>query len=261
MKYFLSTGAFVAAVVVMLIFASDRSLTAATKAIATSSNEPIKVLGINLKTSKASTIEGLELQVQNTSAKPIQYLLVHAVVPGAKSFVRVPLGFGNVPLPNSRAKMELLQPGAKITLAASLAVCESIANGLAEVGRAPSAEEIRATINVAIFSDRSAWANGELNYPDPDNPSAWISGAEVARRKSQGADVFGVKFSKASHKAESQSCFRYIGGHVEPCCGGLYVFTADFVSDPNGLVQPSPNPACCSFPDDCCEYLTSGDCP
>ncbi len=262
MKFFLSTSAFLAAVVLLLLLAPDRSLTAENHVIATSSSEPVKVLAVNLKTSKTNTIEGLELQVQNTSDRPIQYLVIHAEVPTAKDPIRVPLTFGNPPVPNSKAKMELLQPGARLTLTASKNVCERLATELASRKHVPSSKQIQTTINGVIFADRSAWTNGQMNYPDPENGWRWIAASELARKKRLEAEgLFGVKFSKADYKknANSRICFRSTGAELIPCCNGLFALSATFQEDLDGDEQPVTDEACCS-PGNCCEIDVSGPC-
>jgi hypothetical protein len=260
MKFFLSTSAFLAAVVLLLLAAPDRSLTAETNAIATSLSEPIKVLGVKLNTAKANTIEGLEIQVQNTSTRPIQYLVIHAEIPAGKFPVRVPVTFGNAPVPNTNAKVELLQPGAKTTLIASKSLCERLTKDLAATKLIPSSEKIQTTINVAIYADRSAWAEGEMNYPDPQNGFRWLSAAEIARTKTSPAEeILGVKLSKANHKSSTGGCFRRTGFQLQSCCDDLFLMTATFTGDPNGTVQPGPEEACCS-PGNCCEYNVSEPC-
>jgi hypothetical protein len=262
MKFFLSTGAFVAAVALLLLLAPDRSLTAETNAIATSSSEPVKVLAVKLNTAKANTIDGLEIQVQNTSTRPIQYLVIHAEVPAGKYPIRVPVTFGNAPVPSSKAKMELLQPGAKTTLIASKDLCERLTKDLAATKSIPSSEKIQTTINVAIYADRSAWAEGEMNYPDPQNGFRWISASEIARtKKSQAEKILGVKFSKTHHKTSSSnaSCFTRTGFELQPCCDGLFALTGIFMEDLEGTVQPAVDEACCS-PGNCCEILVSAPC-
>lgn len=261
MKFFLSTSAFVAAVVLLITLVPDRSLTAETNAIATSSNEPIKVLGVKLNTAKANTIESLEVQIQNTSTRPIQYVVVHAEIPAGKNPLRVPVKFGNAPVPNSKAKIELLQPGAMATLTASKNLCETVTKELAARGRVPAANEIQTMINAVVFADRTAWTNGQINYPDPENGWRWIAASELARRKSEAPDIFDVKFSKADYKKEenSRTCFRFAGSSLQACCDDLFVMSANFTGDPNGHVQPTTNEACCS-PGNCCEYDVSGPC-
>jgi hypothetical protein len=255
MNYFHSTSAFVAAVVLLLVFAPDRSLTAETNAIATSSNEPIKVLGVKLTTAKLKTIDKLEIEVQNTSTRPIQYLVIHAEIPAGKFPIRVPVAFGNAPVPNSNAKIELLQPGAQTTLIASKNLCDRLTKDLASIERIPSSDKIQTTINVAIYADRSAWADGQMNYPDPNNGWRWITASELARTKNMPADeILGVKFSKADYTAKSSKgdCFRRIGFQLQPCCNDLFVKIFTFLEDPDGNVQPVPEETCCS-PGNCCE--------
>lgn len=262
MKCFLSTGAFVASVVMLLIMAPGRWLTAETDAVATSANQPIEVLSVKLVSVKANTIDGLEIQIQNTSARPIQYLVIHAEIPGAKGPIRVPVKFGNAPVPTAKAKMELLQPGAKATLAASKDVCERITKDLAALRRVPSSKEIQVTINGAIFADRSAWANGQMNYPDPVNGFRWIAASELARKKSLKADdIFGANISKADYKLKpnSRTCFRLTGFQLQACCDDMFVMSATFVGDPNGNSQPVQDEACCS-PGNCCQVDTAGPC-
>ncbi len=262
MKCFLSTSAFVAAVVLLLVLAPDRSLTAETNAIATSVNEPIKVLGVKLTTAKPKTIDSLEIQVQNTSTRPIQYLVIHAEIPAAANApIRVPVTFGNAPVPNSLAKIELLQPGARTTLIASKNLCERLTKDLASIERIPSADKIQTMTNVTIYADRSAWADGQMNYPDPNNGWRWIAASELARTKNLQQEILGVKFSKANHKTASTNggCFRRTGFQLQACCNDLFVMTATFTGDPNGTVQPVVDEACCS-PGNCCEVLTSGPC-
>jgi len=260
MKFF-SISAFVASVVLLLVLAPSRSTTAENHAISTSSSEPVKVLAVNLKTSKANTIEGLELQVQNTSPRPIQYLVIHAEIPAGKNPIRVPVKFGNAPVPNSTAKIELLQPRATATLIASRNLCDRLTKDLAAMKRIPTSEGIQTTINAAIFADRSAWTNGEMTYPDPENGWRWIAATELARKKRLEAEnFFDVKFSKADYKTEnSQTCFRFTGSQLQACCDDMFVFSATFTGDPNGNVQPTANEACCS-PGNCCEYDVSGPC-
>ena len=92
MKRFLCTTAFMIALAMLFISGPGQSLTAETNAIA-SGNEPIKVLAVNLNAnSQANWLEGLELQIENTSGKTINYLLLHVDVAGTK--IRVPMKFG-----------------------------------------------------------------------------------------------------------------------------------------------------------------------
>ncbi|HKR14606.1 MAG TPA: hypothetical protein VJT15_21240 [Pyrinomonadaceae bacterium] len=256
MKCFLSTSAFVAAVVLLLVLAPDRSLTAETNAIPTSANEPIKVLGVKLTTAKPKTIDSLEVEVQNTSTQSIQYLVIHAEIPG-KFPIRVPVAFGSAPVPTSNAKIELLQPGAKTTLIASKNLCERLTKDLASLERIPASDKIQATINVAVYADRSAWADGEMHYPDPNSGWRWLAASELARTNdSQAEKILGVKFSKANYKAESSkgTCYRRSGFEFEPCCDNLLVKNFFFIADPNGNVQPVPEETCCS-PGNCCETV------
>lgn len=267
MKCFLSTGAFVTSVVMLLILAPGPSVTVETKAIATSSDEPIKVLDLKLKTStanKATRVDGLEMEIQNTSGKPIQYVVVHAVIPGSGSPLRIPLKFGHAPVPNARSgRVEILRPGAKVGLQAAKGLTDRITAQIAS-GRVPSSKDIEAKINIVIFEDKSAWAGGELLYPDLANRHRWNTATELARNSSVNGEVFGINYSKASYKASANTCYRFTHLTMFYCCddpnGPLYVANFNFTGDPNGRVQPNTVESCCPQGSGCCFHDESTGC-
>ncbi|HSK64183.1 MAG TPA: hypothetical protein VK893_10085 [Pyrinomonadaceae bacterium] len=250
MKRFLSTTAFVVSLAMLFILSPNQSLTAESNS---ATNQPIKVLGVKLNTEQATWLDTLELQIQNTSRKSIKYLLVHAELAGTTSgtFLRVPLIFGQAPGSKTRAA-ELLQPGARITLKPAKAVCDRMRNEIVASGRIPSPKDFKTSINVVFFEDTSAWKAGYLNYQDPNNSSKWIAVEDPARSM----------FQKAGYKpaASKQTCFRYTGFSLEFCCDSNFVANANFVSDPNGNVQPVEAEACCGS-GNCCFYTDIGFCP
>jgi hypothetical protein len=247
MKRFLSTTAFVVSLAMLFILSPNKSLTAESNS---ASNEPIKVLGVKLNADKATWLDSLELQIQNTSPKPIKYLLVHAELAGTS--LRVPVNFGQAPGAKTGAA-ELLQPGAKISLKPAKAVCDRMRDQIVASGRTPSSKDFKTSINVVFFEDQSAWKGGYLNYQDPKNPSRWIAAGEESTS---------VSFLKASYKPASnnQTCYRYAGFSLEYCCDSNYVANANFVNDPNGHVQPVEAEACCGS-GNCCFYIDIGTCP
>jgi hypothetical protein len=268
MKRLLCISAVVVAAAILLILAPNQSLTAETNTNA-SSGDPIKVLNVNLKTSGARpVVEGLEIQIQNTSAQPIQYLVVHAVFPGSKDPLRVPLKFGNAPVPNSGStKVELLQPGAKFNLRIGKGLCDRITREIAALGRVPSTTEIRTKINVVVFNDKTAWAAGETFLPDPNTPGLWNAASELARKSSSG-DSSGATYSKASYTSSTTDCFKIITGNMQYCCDDfddpsrpIFVWNFNFQGDPNGHFQPNQVQACCPQASGCCFYDEPIACP
>ena len=270
MKRFFSLSILVVSVAMLLTFGLDESLTANDPAIG-SANQPIKVLAVKFGTNpqpnnKSSWLEGLEVQIENVSTKPIQYLVMLVELPartGAGEFVKVPLAYGQASAVNSKSgKVESLQPGGKVNLRASTDACERIKEQLVASGLVPSAKEIRPNLHLAIFEDRTAWMAGRMHYPDPSNSQKWIAAEELARGETPGNEPFGMSFLKVGFnpRPKSQTCYRYVGFHWQGCCGGLFVGDSDFAEDPTGNVHPQIAQACCSQSQGggCCDYEEVG---
>ena len=127
MKRFLSTTAFVVVLAVLFLLGTNESLTAETNTI-TSTNQPIEVLGVKVNRAAAPTnwLDGMEVQIENTSQKAIKYLLLHVEVTGANGqTLKVPVTFGQPPGANA-GDAKVLQRGAKISLNAAKSVCETL---------------------------------------------------------------------------------------------------------------------------------------
>ena len=242
MKRFLCTTTFVVSLAMLFILSPTQSLTAEN----TASNQPIKVLGIKINPTGPQTtwVDGLELQIENTSRKSIGYLLLHIDLRGTG--VRVPVTFG---APPSDKATEQLASGAKITLKPAKAVCDRMKEQARN--RIPLTSDLQTNINVVVFSDRSAWKGGYINYPDPKNSSRWIAAEDTTTSN----------FVKANFKPNSKTndCFRYGGFTLQYCCDSNYVASANFISDPNGHSQPQEAEACC-YPGNCCSYTDIAPC-
>lgn len=271
MKRFLCLSALVASLVMLLTLGSNQSFPAETNASA-SPVEPIKVLDLRFKTStdnRTTTVDGLEMQIQNTSSKPIQYMVIHAVIAGSKGPFRVPLVFGHALVPNPRSnKVEILEPGAKSNLRVGKGLCDRIKQQIANMERIPSREEIQTKINVVVFKDKTAWAAGELFLPDPTDPLRWNAASELVRKTSSSSDVFGFKYSKVSNNTLTTDCYRTVQGNMQYCCDQfddptrpIYVWNFNFTGDPNGHVQPNTVEACCTQSSGCCFYDEPIGCP
>ena len=147
-----------------------------------SSNQPLKVLGVKLNTAKsqpkdkstaeASWLDGLEVEIENTSGKPIRYLVLHvelSTVAFDETPLKIPFLFGQAPVPNTKSG-KFARPWnnrrQKLNLTASKSVCDEMRKQLLESGRVPaSSKDIQTDINVVIFEDKTAWSDGELTLP------------------------------------------------------------------------------------------------
>jgi hypothetical protein len=233
---------------------------------------PIKVLDVkltNTQSQKDSWLGGLEIQIENTSGKPIQYLMMYAELPdGTSSGSRVPLplAYGQV-FPDSKSgKVEFFQPGARLTLRATKIQCERIKKLVAS-GAVPSAKELQTNIQVVLFADRTSWADGKLHYPDPVDPKKWIVAEEVVRSETRASELFGVGFQKASlvSSAKTETCYRYAGFYYEYCCvdetsipgqpHNIYMINAVMTEDPTGNKHPNTQQPCCPGTSDCCTQV------
>ncbi len=239
-------------------------------------NPPLTILGVKLnsaeaqsKTGKASWLDGLEVEVKNTSGKAIRYAVINVELPftgSNRNSVHIPLTFGQVPLPNTSSNFEMFQAGAKLNLKVKN-ICDRLRNQVLENGRGSvSSKDLQANIHVVIFEDKTAWLGGQLHYQDPADPMTWIAAEELSRKNS--LDSVGTSYSKASYKSEAPApCFRTTGFHLQYCCcctetgGNGYVTNVTFTGDPNGHVQPNLVETCCpASPGECCSYNEVAGC-
>jgi hypothetical protein len=274
MKRYLSISACVACLSLLIATGHHQTLTAKNSPTP-SSNQPIKVLGVKLNpaksqprdasNAKASWLDGLELEIENTSGKTIRYLVIHVElsVGASKEPLRIPFSYGQAPVPNTKSgKFEIFQPGGKLSLRASKSVCDNMRKQLLEGGRVPpSSKDTQTNIHLVIFEDKSSWLTGQLHYPDPANPMKWIAAEELTRNNSLDSSAFAMSYSKASYNSGSraQPCYRHTGFSLQYCCDDLYVGSKNFVEDPNGHSQPNLVEACCS-PGNCCSYYEVQGC-
>ena len=266
MKRFLSGSVLAISMTLLFVLAPDRSLTASNPEIGPVKS-PLKVLAVRLNPiepqtndrsrQQAAPLEGLEIEIENTSGKPIQYLVVHAEVPtGLGTIVKVPMVYGQpFPADAKTDKTESLQPGSKLSLRAAKNICELARKQLAATGVVLTEKQVQPNVHLVLFQDRTSWMAGRLHVPDPANASHWIATEELARTQSPLRES---SFSMASYKPASlsqQQCYRYIGFNIIGC-GSCYIAgNALFTADPNGHVHPNTVTTCCpQDPDSCCEY-------
>jgi len=262
MKRFLSISVLAVSLILVFVFAPERSLTASNPAIGPVKS-PIKVLAVKLNPteSRAMPLEGLEVQIENTSGKPIQYLVIHAEIPvGSNETVKVPMVYGQAsPSDTNSGKIEPLQPGSKVSLRAAKNICERARKELAASGIVLTEKQVQPDVHLVIFQDRTAWLAGRLHAPDPSNPKQWIAIEGLGQLQSPLSDI---TFSKVSYQPAAnlqQQCYRYTGFNVQGCCsddtGEYLVGNAHFTPDPNGHVHPNTVVTCCpQDPTACCSY-------
>jgi hypothetical protein len=262
MKRFLSISVLAVSLTLVFVFAPERSLTASNPAIGPV-KPPIKVLAVRLDATKATTmpLENLEVQIENTSGKPIQYLVIHAeIAVGANEPIRVPMVYGQAFQSDSNSeKMKPLQPGSTVNLRAARNICERARKQLAASGIVVTEKQVQPNVHLVIFQDRTAWLAGRLHVPDPANPKQWIATEEMARLESPLSEF---SFSKVSYKPaqpRQQQCYRYTGFNIQFCCsddtGDYRVGNAHFTEDPTGNVHPNTVVTCCpQDPTACCSY-------
>ena len=239
--------------------------------------QPLTILGVKLnsaeaqsKAGKAGWLDGLEVEVKNTSGKAIRYAVINVELPFTGSNrkpVQIPLTFGQVPLPNtSSSNFEMFQAGARLNLKVRN-ICDKLRNQVLENGRGSvSSKDLRTNIHVVIFEDKTAWLGGQLHYQDPADPMTWIAAEELSRKNS--LDNLGTSYSKASYNSGAPApCFRTTGFHLQYCCcctetgGEGYVTNVTFTGDPNGHVQPNLVETCCpASPGECCSYNQVAGC-
>jgi hypothetical protein len=268
MKHFFSSSVLALSITLLFVLAPDRSLTATSPEIGPVKS-PITVLAVQLNATEpqtndrsaqhATSLEGLEVEIENTSGKPIQYLVVHAEIPiGPGETVKLPMVYGQ-PFPSDAKtdKTESLQPGSKLILRAAKNICERARKQLAAKSVALTEKQVHPNVHLVLFQDRTSWMAGRLHVPDPANAKHWIAVEELARTQSP---VSELGFSKASYKpagTSQQQCYRYTGFDIIFCCsddtGPYLAGTAEFAPDPNGHVHPNNVTICCpQDPTACC---------
>jgi hypothetical protein len=271
-------------VVLFCIFAAQRqdTILTATSLTNSHSSEPVEVsIGIdNTKPHEKlggdnNWLDHLVVQAKNTSGKAVRYLEVKISLPNTKPETpQLSLHFiyGN-PYPKSK-EMEPLKTGAKVNLREARTRCEEVKKQLAQIGRSPfSTNELKTSINVVIFDDRTAWYFGQLHHQDPNDPKRWLITQQPSNDLVLKPSTFDRAINKVAYKPASslvpvkQSiCGRSNGFTFDYCCtedfgADYFIASPIIVNDPNGHVTAVPATACCpQTPNACCEYLEIAGC-
>lgn len=228
--------------------------------------QPIKVTAITLNTGRWLT-QPL-VQVENTSANAIQYLVIEIGLPSPKPTGNGPfmLAYGQTlggkPLSN---KVDALQPGMKISLSVSRNACDTVKSDLLASGIRPRpGSHVSTRINAVVFTNGTAWFDGLLHVADPNNPLRW----NVVDKHSDHVDLSSaiplLKFMQASYTVSYNPtprpapCWKRLGTQWVDCCG-LQIASAIMVQVWGGLFEPLP------MSNDCgdgtsCEWIKQVSC-
>lgn len=244
--------------------------------------EPLKVTRVSMSETRAAAgeksaagvtwLDGLAVEVENTSGKAIKFLEVRVRFASGISQGRKPLlslQHGRIGAqPAGSQKAAPFPPGARLTLTPAASIPEEKRRVILKGSQAPSPGGGVATeVGVVVFEDGTAWGNGMLHAPDPEKPARW----NVVRSGfDEGALVAGlvpgiIKASfmpKASPApARRSDCGRHEGFEVlYDCCPGMYVFSNIVVPDPNGNAQLEEVTERCSLEGPYCTYYITQPC-
>ena len=224
---------------------------------------PIKVTVLPLNSSKSVSRRWLTqpvVQVENTSANAIEYLVIEISLPGVDSGPLM-LGYGQTPGRKSFLNVtEPLQPGKKVSLSVSRNTCEAVQSRLLASGiRLASGSRVSASINAVVFTNKTAWFDGLLHVADPNDPLRWKVAENLDHAGLSGSSLL-FNFMPAAFrpKATPAPCWKRIGTEWRNCCG-LQVASAILVNVWGGILEPFPMSSQCedgSF----CEWTKAVGC-
>lgn len=149
-------------------------------------------------------LKGLTIRVRNDSGKSITHVAVELRFrrPPAQAknydFVST-LEYGpnpfDQPRPDSAKSPAPILPGQTTEMTLSDAEYESIRSSLDELRYPKSVKKVRVKVRAVGFSDGTAWVEGVIFSPDPDNPGRWIP----AKKKQASSRLEGIlQFFKAA---------------------------------------------------------------
>lgn len=235
---------------------------AATKTMGTNSSVvgPVKLTPFTLKTGRNRSGRGASkndkwisqpvLEVENTSGKAIKFLMVEISFPGSDSLgaeFPLNLSYGQSPGQKPALKLpETVEPGKKVNLSVQQNASNLIKSRLLAARiQPPSGSRVRTQVKGVIFVDGSAWFNGVLHVPDPENPLRWyVVGKSPGSASLNPVSVF--KMTRASYQAKPAGgsspspCYDSLGHEWVTCCdfAPLGNFSAILYESPTGIYTP-----------------------
>ncbi len=229
---------------------------------------PIKLTTLTLNTGQSRTalrrannwLAQPLVQVENTSANAIEYLVIEVSFPGIESGPLM-LGYGQTPGHKSFLKVtEPLQPGKKVSLSVSRNTCDAVQSRLLASGISPaSGSGVSARINAVVFTNKTAWFDGLLHVPDVNDPLRWKVVENLDHAGLSGSSpLFNFMPAAFRPKLTPAPCWKRIGTEWRDCCG-LQVASAILVNVWGGILEPFPMSTQCedgSF----CEWIKAVGC-
>jgi hypothetical protein len=206
--------------------------------IKTSVVAPVKLTPFTLKTGSSRAgrntskndkwISQPVLKVENTSGKAIKFLMVEVSFPGSNSLgTEYPflLTYGQAPGQKPALKLpETIKLGEKVNLTVLQNASSLIRSRLLDLGiQPPFGSQVTTKISGIIFVDGTAWFNGAVHVPDPDNSLRWH---EVGKSPGSASLNSWALFKmasvgyqpKAGGSAEPQQCYDSFGYEWVTCC-------------------------------------------
>ena len=206
---------------------------------------PIKLTAVDVNTGNRKTngswlTEPL-VQVENTSGKIIQYMVIEISLPDAKS-TTVMLAYGQTPgksLPDVGAS---LKPGMKVGLSIDRNACEAVKSTLLKSGiRPPAGSHVGTRINAVVFANGTAWFDGLLHVADPKDLMRWLVAENLDRAGLSGASpLFSFMPAAFRPKVTPELCWKRLGTELIDCCPGLQIASAMMVQVFGGIYEPFP---------------------
>ena len=213
--------------------------------------QPIKLTAVTVntgsnrrgKTNDSWLTEPL-VQVENTSGKVIQYMVIEISLPDT-NFTKnesVMLAYGQPPGKSLPDVLKSLQPGMKVGLSISHNACETVKSHLLKSGiRLPAGSRVSTRINAVVFADRTAWFDGLLHVVDPMDPIRWVVAENMDHAGLAGASpLFSFMPAAFRPKPTTELCWKRLGTEMVDCCPGLQIASAIMVQILGGIYEPFP---------------------
>lgn len=227
---------------------------------------PLKVTALTLNASKTrralKSSEWLSqplVQVENTSNNNIEYLVIEVSLPGTTNSPLM-LAYGQTPGYKPLPNVVALQPGKKINLSVSRNACDAVHSRLlASGGQLPSGSRVSTRINAVVFTNRTAWFDGLIHVPDPNDPLRWRVAENLDHAGLSGSSpLFNFLPAAFRPKITPAPCWKRIGTQWVDCCG-VQIASAILANVWGGILEPFPMSSQCedgSF----CNWIKAVEC-
>ena len=212
---------------------------------------PIKLTTVSIntgnnrraKTDKSWLTQPL-VQVENTSGKIIQYMVIELIHPDVKPTTNAPLmlAYGQAPGKTSPTMIESLQPGMKVDLSIDRNTCDSVKAQLLKSGIRPTAgSHVSTRINAVVFANGTAWFDGLMHVADPNDPMRWnVVENSGSAGLSSANSLFSFTPVAFRPKRTPELCWKRVGTQWVDCCPGLQIASAIMVQVFGGIFEPFP---------------------